>query len=201
MNQCAVSVIKRLFINLLYIRICYLVKQGGAFRALSSAAQGALISTDPSMSPRGKNEPLPRSAVRTSYLLYHAWFAMRNRVDEALKPYGLTSMQYTLLSTLAARKNLSSAQLSRRFYITPQAMGQVLNQLEAAGWLTRTPDPENHRVLQVNLTKAGRERVSMCDAEMNLIEDKAFARIDRSTLAAMRTGLESMMVSMRGERG
>ncbi|MCK9509026.1 MAG: MarR family transcriptional regulator [Pigmentiphaga sp.] len=139
--------------------------------------------------------------MRTSYLLYHAWFAMRNRVDEALKPYGLTSMQYTLLSTLAARKNLSSAQLSRRFYITPQAMGQVLNQLEAAGWLTRTPDPENHRVLQVNLTKAGRERVSMCDAEMNLIEDKAFARIDRSTLAAMRTGLESMMVSMRGERG
>lgn len=143
---------------------------------------------------------MPRSAVRTTYLLYHAWFAMRDHIDEALKPYGLTSMQYTLLSTLAARKNLSSAQLSRRFYITPQAMGQVLNQLEASGWLTRTRDPENHRVLQVNLTKAGRERVKLCDAEMNGIEDKAFARMDRGTLAAMRTGLESMVVSMRTER-
>ena len=151
------------------------------------------------MRARATVEQPSRSAPRVTYLISQAWFAMRDRIDEALNPHGLTSMQFTLLSVLAVRKNLSSAQLSRRFYITPQAMGQVLNNLEEAGWITRAEDPANRRVLQVNLTKEGQELVKACDAEVRKIEKQVFDALDPDTLACMRAGLEAVVVRMREE--
>jgi DNA-binding MarR family transcriptional regulator len=137
----------------------------------------------------------------TTYLISQAWFAMRDRVERGLKPHGVTGMQFSLLSTLDHRGNQSSAQLSRRFYVTPQAMGQVLNNLEEAGWLTRTEDPANRRVLQVNLTQAGRELVRRCEAEVRKIEDAAFAGIDAKDLAEMRAMLRSFVTHVRENAG
>ncbi|MFC7518088.1 MarR family winged helix-turn-helix transcriptional regulator [Herbaspirillum sp. GCM10030257] len=138
-----------------------------------------------------------RTPVRLSYLISQAWFALRDHIDGALKQHGVTGMQFTLLSVLASREALSSAQLSRRFHITPQAMGQVLTTLEEAGLLTRTEDPANRRVLLVNLTSAGRSLVRTCDAEMKMIEQAAFAGIDAKTLAAMHSGLQTVVAQLR----
>lgn len=149
------------------------------------------------MSSQEQNQRSSRAALRTTYLISQAWFALRNQIDTALKQYGLTSMQFTLLSVLAARKDQSSAQLSRRFYITPQAMGQVLSNLEEAGWLIRSEDPANRRVLQVNLTKEGHELLKTCDAIVRKIEKEAFEEIDPETLACMRSGLEWLVARIR----
>lgn len=149
------------------------------------------------MAQRQSADNSERTSMRLSYLISQAWFALRGHIDGALKQHGVTGMQFTLLSVLASRESYSSAQLSRRFHITPQAMGQVLTTLEEAGLLTRTEDPANRRVLLVNLTAAGRSLVRVCDAEMKLIEQAAFAGIDPKTLAAMRSGLQTVVTQLR----
>src|SRR4051812_36940607 len=93
--------------------------------------------------------------VRTSYLLAQAYFALRVRIEGSLRPLGLTGLQLTILSTLKNRKGMSSAELARRYHKTPQGMGQMLSNLVDRGFIERTEDPVNRRVLRVNLTPEG----------------------------------------------
>lgn len=151
------------------------------------------------MPQRPSPEKPPRPPARATYLIAQAWYALRDRVDAALKQHGVTGIQYTVLSVLAGRDNLSPAQLSRRFYVTQQAMGQMLTNLQEAGLLTRTEDPSNRRILRVALTDAGRKLVRQCDAEMKAIEEEAFAGLSASELDALRTTLQSVAQNMRND--
>ena len=74
------------------------------------------------------------SEPRVSYVVARLERAVRQGITERVRPYGLTTLQYTTLSVLGARRDgLSNAQLARRSFMTPQAMGEVIEALEAAG--------------------------------------------------------------------
>jgi DNA-binding MarR family transcriptional regulator len=146
--------------------------------------------------PRAKPES-PRAKVRTTYLIAQAYFALRTRTDSALKKHGVTGIQYSVLSVLVGRDKLSSAQLSRRFYVTPQSMGQLLTNLEESGLIERSEDPANRRILRVNLTQAGLDLVRLCDAEMKEIEQAAFAGLGPDDIASMRVSLQSIAERLR----
>ena len=77
----------------------------------------------------GSTEPTPR----ISYVIARLERAIRQLINERVKPYGLTTLQYTTLSVLGQRGELSNAQLARRSYMTPQAMSEVIEALEARG--------------------------------------------------------------------
>jgi DNA-binding MarR family transcriptional regulator len=55
----------------------------------------------------------------------------------------------TRLSTIAARAN-----------ITPQAVGELVDDLERLGYVVRRPDPDDRRAKRIVLTDRGRESVS-----------------------------------------
>ncbi|RJF92267.1 MarR family winged helix-turn-helix transcriptional regulator [Noviherbaspirillum saxi] len=144
------------------------------------------------MAQRKPSEQTSRPPVRTTYLVSQTWFALRDLTDIALKQHGITGIQYTVLSILASRNNLSPAQLSRRFYVTPQAMGQMLTLLETSGLLNRTEDPANRRILRVTLTKAGLDLVKECDAEMKVIEEDVFSILTAKEITMLRSMLQSV---------
>ena len=55
----------------------------------------------------------------------------------------------TRLSTIAARAN-----------ITPQAVGELVDDLERLGYVVRQPDPDDRRAKRIVLTDRGRESVA-----------------------------------------
>ena len=67
---------------------------------------------------------------RISYVVARLERAIRQTINERVKPYGLTTLQYTTLSVLGRRGELSNAQLARRAYMTPQSMSEVIDALE-----------------------------------------------------------------------
>ena len=62
---------------------------------------------------------------RTIYLIRRVQFTTYLRLEERLKPFGLTVAQYMVISMLGHSGRLSSAQLSRRFEVTPQVQAQA----------------------------------------------------------------------------
>src|SRR3712207_8878478 len=82
---------------------------------------------------------------RLTYLVKRLEMAERARMDEVLRPLGVTLHQYTALSILERREGLSSAQLARRTYVTPQAMHQLVASMERDRLIERRPDGENRR--------------------------------------------------------
>lgn len=98
----------------------------------------------------------------TLYLVKRLELAIRKVLDDVLRPHGLTAPQYTALTALGHRDGLTSAQLARRSFVTPQTMHEQVIALERAGLVSREADPSNRRLLRIHLTTTGRDRMREC---------------------------------------
>ena len=93
------------------------------------------------------------SEPRISYAVARLERAVRAGIAERVRPYGLTTLQYTTLSVLNRHGSpLSNAQLARRAYMTPQAMSEVIDALTAKGLIRRSRHPNHGRLLPAALS-------------------------------------------------
>ncbi|ROO86130.1 DNA-binding MarR family transcriptional regulator [Actinocorallia herbida] len=90
------------------------------------------------------------------YSIKQVELATRARLDELLRPSGLTTLQYTALTVLERRSGLSGAELARNSFVTPQSMADVIAAIERRGLISRSVDPANRRRHILGLTDAGR---------------------------------------------
>jgi DNA-binding MarR family transcriptional regulator len=90
--------------------------------------------------------------------LMRAQQIMLARVEEVLKPTGLTFSRYELLTLLTFTKNgaLPMAKASARLQVHPTSVTNAVDRLEAAGYVQRTPHPSDRRTTLVEITETGR---------------------------------------------
>ena len=110
-------------------------------------------------------------------------------ITERVAPYGLTTLQFTTLSVLSRHgAPLSTSQLARRAFMTPQSMSEVIHALEAKGCIKRNPHPNHRRTLPAALTAKGRRVLAECDDAVSEFEDsmlEGFSEKDRTAFIRM----------------
>jgi DNA-binding MarR family transcriptional regulator len=126
---------------------------------------------------------------KVTYLIGRLDRALRRRISEALSPFELSVTQYTTLSVLHTRGQLSNAQLASRAFISPQSMNEVVQSLEARKFLTRRTDPSHARIVQLGLTPAGVEVVKRCDIVVRQLEQTMLCRLSAADRDALRASL------------
>lgn len=115
---------------------------------------------------RGRREPGVSYAVAR---LHQRLFAS---ITERVAPYGLTTLQFTTLSVLSRHgAPLSTSQLARRAFMTPQSMSEVIHALERNGLIERHPDPNHRRTLPATITAKGRRVLGACEEAVSEFED------------------------------
>ncbi|MFG1793863.1 MarR family winged helix-turn-helix transcriptional regulator [Nocardia sp. NPDC049149] len=97
------------------------------------------------------------------------------RVDDALKPTGLTFSRYELLMLLSFSKTgaLPMAKASARLQVHPTSVTNTVDRLESARLVVRVPHPTDRRATLIEITDAGRELVAQATEELNT---KVFAQ-------------------------
>ena len=133
---------------------------------------------------------------RISYVIARVERAVRAAINDRVKPYGLTTLQYTTLSILGARDGLSNAQLARRTYVTPQAMSEVIAALETKGLIRRKPHPSHRRIYPATLTARGREVLAVCDRTVDELEREMLQDLSPEERASLSAGLMSAARSL-----
>jgi DNA-binding MarR family transcriptional regulator len=126
------------------------------------------------------------------YLLARIFYAMRQKSEDALKPQNLTPMQFTIQNSLRTWDGLSSAELSRRFGVTPQTMGEMIGNLERRALIDRVQDPANRRALKLSLTAAGGRLLDACESAMQAVEAEMFEDMSARDLEALRARMLSL---------
>ena len=113
---------------------------------------------------RGRTEPGVSYAVAR---LHQRLFAS---ISERVAPYGLTTLQFTTLSVLSRHgAPLSTSQLARRAFMTPQSMSEVIHALERNGLIRRNPHPNHRRTLPATITAKGRRVLAACDEAVSRV--------------------------------
>ena len=120
-----------------------------------------------------------------AYLVGRLDHVLNQRLRDSLAPAGLTVPQYTALSVFRAHGSLSNAQLATRTMISPQSANEMVKQMEAKGWIARTPDPAHGRIIQISLTAAGEAALAECDAKVAEVERAMFPELDEAGRVAL----------------
>jgi DNA-binding MarR family transcriptional regulator len=133
---------------------------------------------------------------RLSYVIARLERALRAAINDRVKPHGLTTLQYTTLSLLGVRGELSNAQLARRSYMTPQAMSEVIEALEGKGLIRRDTHPNHRRIYPAALTAKGRKVLSECDRAVDELEEQVLRDLSPAERAGLADGLMTAVRSL-----
>ena len=127
------------------------------------------------------------------YLMKQVELAVRARLDELVRPAGLTALQYTALTVLERHPDLTSAHLARNSFVTAQTMADMVTSLRAQGLIDRHQDLGDRRRLVLSLTDDGkhlldRYRQAVADLESEMLADLS---------AGQANGLRTALLSCR----
>jgi len=111
------------------------------------------------------------------YLLYRVAAALRPEVSAALSPLGLTLPEFVCLRILSMSPGLSSAELSRRASVTPQAMNTVLRKLQDVGVVARPASVSSGRALPATLTGQGRAVLKRAEAVVRAADGRLLSKL------------------------
>jgi len=87
--------------------------------------------------------------------LKHAQLMSKAALESEFERLGLTISQFLALAFIDENNDISSAELARRSYVSPQAMMTIVARMEAAKLIRRTPASRGGRTLCLALTDEG----------------------------------------------
>ena len=105
--------------------------------------------------------PPPYQALNTGLLLYIPYRFLEERVLAALRDQGssITTSQARVFQRIGPDGS-RQVDLAAATSLTKQSVGFLVDQLEAAGYVTRGPDPTDARARLVTITARGKELVA-----------------------------------------
>ena len=135
------------------------------------------------------------AAQRMKWILLH----FRGQMDERLRPGGVTTAQFMVLKAIRSEPGASGAQLARACHMTPQSAQALLKSLEDGGWIVRTKDAVNERILTAKLTSSGVKLVEEGERLIRSIERKLWDGISESAVEALNKTLVRCLENLAGE--
>ncbi len=90
------------------------------------------------------------------------------RLDQILRPHGLTFARYEalVLLTFSSRGSLPLGKMGERLQVHPTSVTSIVRKLEADGHVVRRPHPEDGRAVLAEITPAGRTVVQGATADL-----------------------------------
>ena len=123
------------------------------------------------------------------YLLRQAANAHRYRMDRALAAVGLTHPQFLVLTMIRAYPGCSNADIARLAMLTPQTVHAITTALLRKKLIARRADPVHGRILNIELTDAGRDLLERGSARALAMESRLQATLKDTEVATVRRWL------------
>ena len=88
---------------------------------------------------------------------------------------GLTSVQYAALIAIRENPNADATRLSSLIAFDRSTLGNVLERLEAKGWIVRIPSPRDKRIKVLRLSAAGADVLHAVQPAVDRVQQRLLA--------------------------
>ena len=136
----------------------------------------------------------PRSRINTVAMLGRAYSLLGFRIVDGVVGAGFP--QRPAHSAVFAQIDAGGSrltELAHRENRTPQAMGELVDQLESLGYLVRRPDPRDRRAKLIVLTARGKACVEAAQVTIAELEDEISRRLGERGHRQLRRMLERLL--------
>ena len=130
------------------------------------------------------------------YQLKHVQAALRTRMDEALRPLGLSAPQYLCLELLSRTPGASTSDLAREAFVTRQTMSTLLRALVDRGLAQRAAQAPSGRALPLQLTPKGWSLLKEASRVTVEIERVMISPLSESQLRAVQEALSACIAAL-----
>ena len=113
-------------------------------------------------------------------LFFRLWRASHTRIATALESVGLTPALFGLLNLLGSLDGANQQELGRAMGVDPSTMVALLDGLEGAGLVTRTPNPSDRRARVVAVTPKGRKALERGRKLNGEVEDEVLKGLSKT---------------------
>ena len=109
---------------------------------------------------------LPGHLIRRVYQVSTAIFA------EECAALDLTPVQYAALVAIQSHPQIDATRLSQVIFFDRSTIGDVLDRMEAKGWIVRNPSPDDRRIKLVTLATAGRQILRQAEPAILRVQER-----------------------------
>lgn len=120
------------------------------------------------------------------YLTKQLELAVRAHLEDLLRPAAITALQYTALTVLERRSDLTTAELARNSFVTDQTMADMVTALDGRGLIVRDVDPRDRRRRVIRLTPAGELLLDRFRGPVAALEQQMISRLDQEQADQLR---------------
>ena len=135
-----------------------------------------------------------RAAQMMKRIIVH----FRGQMDERLRSQGVTTAQLVVLKAVQDEPGAFGAQLARACHVTPQSAQALLKSLEDGGWIIRTKDTVNDRILIAKLTPSGMKLLETGEKLARVIEERLWHGVADSAVEALNGTLARCLKNLEG---
>lgn len=136
-----------------------------------------------------------RPEESAAYLMRRILALLAGEVDAALAPQGLTNAQWVPLLKLHLGVASSVAELARESQLDAGAMTRTLDRLEAKGLVARVRSSEDRRVVNLELTPAGREAARQIPEVLCKVQNAFLEGFSQAEWEQLRALLERVLAN------
>ena len=108
------------------------------------------------------------------HLIKRSQHTIRQAMDDALRPLGLTTPQFVAMFSLAVSSGISNADLARKCFVTPQTMNVIIGALEKGGYIALASHETHGRIQRITLTATGEALLARADELILEVEKRIF---------------------------
>ena len=129
--------------------------------------------------PTPRTERLDTRVLETlvGYNTRRAWLTISAVFAERMAAYGLTQVDFSVLSLLAHNPGATSRQLCATLDILPPNLVSLIAAMDSRGLIERRPHPHDGRAVGLHLTTAGKKLVREAEAAVVQLELDASAKL------------------------
>ena len=129
---------------------------------------------------------------------------LERRLDETFAEFGLSRWEFDMLATLrrsGAPYCLAPTTLFSTLMVTSGTMTHRMGKLEAQGWITRRPNPDDARSSLVQLTPEGLALIDRAVEAHVANEHRILAPLKAADLAALDARLALLLAALESPTG
>lgn len=130
------------------------------------------------------------------FLLTDATRAMRRRFEQRAADLGLSSSQWRLIMQLRRAGPLPQARLAELLEIEPISVSRLVDRMQDAGWVQRTPAPNDRRIKLVAPTEKAMQTVSSACAVADCLYDEALAGLSPEACETLKQALRQIIANL-----
>ncbi|MDB6062069.1 MAG: hypothetical protein JWM78_2172 [Verrucomicrobiaceae bacterium] len=134
-----------------------------------------------------------RLSESLGYLLKRTVAMFSNALDQELSRYDLTHQQFSILMILSECNCSTAADLARETCGDTGAITRMLDRLEAKGIVNRVRSQDDRRVINIELSDAGKQLVEKLPAVPINVMNRHLQGFDRSELETMKNCLHRLL--------